>query len=250
MAKHLTRATSLCYDSLLTLVYPQRCALCGGSVESRRLGAACEECWQRTQMFTANEVCCWKCGLPSPGLITAVEREQVFCRRCDADAFTAARACGTYGGALQASVLLLKREPHMCRRLLENLLNTARMPPLNEATLIMPVPLHAEREKARGFNQATIISRELSRVLSLPLSDANLVRTKHVKVQRAGMDAKGRRDTVADAFQIAYPALIEGERVLLVDDVFTTGATVSACAGALKNAGAAEVFVLTIARAV
>ncbi len=246
----LAQTFNVCYDSLLSLIYPHACAVCGGSVESRNLGVACEKCWQSTELFSDSQVLCWKCGLPSLGLITPDKPEQVSCRRCDVEAFTSARACGAYEGALQASVLALKHEPHVCQRLFENLLETVRAFPLNQATVIMPVPLHAEREKARGFNQATIISRELSRALSLPLSDANLVRTKHVRVQRAGMDAKGRRDTVADAFQVVCPALIEGERVLLVDDVFTTGATVSACAEVLKGAGAADVFVFTIARAV
>jgi ComF family protein len=122
--------------------------------------------------------------------------------------------------------------------------------PLNRATQIIPVPLHAEREKDRGFNQAMLIGRELSRVTSLPLNVVSLVRDKHVKRHRAGMDAKGRRDTVTDAFRVTHPALVAGERVLLVDDVFTTGATVSSCASVLLEAGATEVYVLTIARPV
>ncbi|HUS12487.1 MAG TPA: phosphoribosyltransferase family protein, partial [Pyrinomonadaceae bacterium] len=122
--------------------------------------------------------------------------------------------------------------------------------PLNLATQIIPVPLHAEREKDRGFNQAVLIGRELSRATSLPLNAVSLVRVKNIKRHRAGMDAKGRKDTVTDAFRVVHPALIAGERILLVDDVFTTGATVSSCAGALLEAGAAEVFVLTIARPV
>ena len=83
---------------------------------------------------------------------------------------------------------------------------------------------------------------------ALPCDEVSLIRARHTERHRAGMDAKDRRDTVAEAFQVSYPALIAGERVLLVDDVFTTGATVSSCAKALLEAGAAEVFVLTIAR--
>jgi len=93
-----------------------------------------------------------------------------------------------------------------------------------------------------------LIARELSRAASLPLDEISLVRTHHTNRHRAGMDAKSRRETVVDAFRVTHPALIAGERILLVDDVFTTGATVSSCAQTLLAAGAAEVFVLTIAR--
>jgi len=246
----LTHASSLCYDSLLALVYPLGCAVCGGSVESSELGAACANCWQRTQMFSGTETLCWKCGQPSLGSVPEEKREAVHCHRCDDDAFSAARACGVYEGALRASILQLKREPHLCRRLTEALVHTQRQYPLNQATRIIPVPLHAERERERGFNQATLIGRALSLATSLPLDEVSLVRVKNIKRHRAGMDAKGRRDTVANAFRVTHPALVAGERVLLVDDVFTTGATVSSCATALREAGATEVFVLTIARPV
>jgi ComF family protein len=118
------------------------------------------------------------------------------------------------------------------------------------ATQIIPVPLHGEREQERGFNQATLIAGALSKATALPLNTVSLVRVKNVRKHRAGMDVKGRRDTVAGAFRVVHPAVVAGERVLLIDDVFTTGATASACADVLLKAGAAEVFVLTIARAV
>jgi ComF family protein len=246
----LTRASSICYDSLLALVYPQPCAVCGASVESRAGGVACEKCWRQTRLFTGTETLCWKCGLPSRGTVAEDKREQVRCRRCDDDAFTAARACGIYEGALRASVLSLKREQLICSSLKQLMIETQKLYPLSEATRIVPVPLHPEREKARGFNQAVLIARELSQATSLPLDEVSLVRTQHTNRHRAGMDWKGRRDTVADAFRVIYPALITGEHVLLVDDVFTTGATVSSCAKTLLEAGAVEVFVLTLARPV
>lgn len=244
----ITDAANLCYDSLLALVYPQACAVCGGSVESRALGVACANCWHETQVFTGRETLCWKCGLPSAGTIDKDNCEEVRCRGCDQDAFSAARACGVYAGALRASVLSLKRQPHIGRKIIELLLETQRQYPLSAASRIIPVPLHPEREKARGFNQATVIGRELSRVTSIPLDEVSLIRRHHTNRHRAGMDARERRETVENAFFVRYPAMISGERVLLVDDVFTTGATVSSCARVLLEAGAAEIYVLTIAR--
>lgn len=247
---HLTTIANTAYDSLLALVYPQACAVCGGSVESRAFGVACAGCWEQTRIFTGAETVCWKCGMPSLGIVAEEKREEVRCRRCDADYFVAARACGVYEGALSASILALKHSPHVCARLVKLLHETQQRSPLKRATRIIPVPLHPEREKGRGFNQAAVIARALSRASTLPCDEVSVTRALHTDRHRAGMDAKDRRATVADAFRVSYPALIAGERILLVDDVFTTGATVSSCANSLLEAGAAEVFVLTIARPV
>lgn len=244
----ITRAASLCYDSLLSLVYPQACVVCGGGVESRALGVACSTCWRRTRIFTGNETVCWKCGAPSTGIAPDEKREDVRCHRCSDHAFTAARACAVYEAAVSASVLALKREPTLCSRLSELVSETRSRYPLNQASRIVPVPLHAEREKSRGFNQAALIAESVSLQAGVPLINDVLVRTSHTKRHRAGMDATDRKKTVADAFAVVHPALVAGEKILLVDDVFTTGATVSSCAEVLLNAGAAKVFVLTIAR--
>ncbi|MCA1817303.1 MAG: ComF family protein, partial [Acidobacteria bacterium] len=154
-----------------------------------------------------------------------------------------------YEGALRAAVLRLKREPHVAARLSDLLLEAQRRPPLDAATLVVPVPLHAERERERGFNQATIIARSIATRARLSLDERSVVRVKHTERHRADMDARARRETVEDAFKVVRPRLVAGERVLLVDDVLTTGATASSCARALEQAGASEVFVLTVARA-
>jgi ComF family protein len=173
----------------------------------------------------------------------------VRCGRCDEEAFTGARACGLYEGALRASILELKREPHVPTRLTRLLLDAQRRAPIKSANLIVPVPLHPMRERERGFNQASLLARALARLSGLPLDDHSVVRRLHTERHRAAMDAKARRKSVAEAFAARHPKLVAGQRVLLIDDVFTTGATVSACASALKDAGAEEVFVLTVARA-
>ena len=246
----LNRAVTKCYDSLLAVVYPQPCHVCGLSVESRAFGVACEACWKQTHLFTPQDTLCWKCGVPSRGIVAVEKREQVYCRRCDDDAFTGARACGAYEGALRASILALKRDPSLCRQLVELISLAQKQYPLNSATRIIPVPLHKERQRTRGFNQAALLATALSRSNSIILDSSNLVRTTHINQHRAGMDARDRRKTVEDAFKVSYPAVIKDERILLIDDVFTTGATVSSCAQALRDAGASDIFVLTLARPV
>ncbi len=239
---------SRCYDTLLSVVYPQACEVCGGSVESRVFGVGCEQCWLKTRLFTEEDTLCWKCGLPSHGLVAAEKREQVRCRRCDHNAFTAARPCGVYEGALKASILALKREPYVCRKLIELLSLSQKQHPLIRSTRIIPVPLHKKRQKTRGFNQAALLATALSRANSIVLDQRSLIRTSHTEQHRAGMDARDREKTVEKAFEVSYPAAIKDEHILLIDDVFTTGATVSSCSRALLDAGAAEVFVLTLAR--
>jgi predicted amidophosphoribosyltransferase len=94
-----------------------------------------------------------------------------------------------------------------------------------------------------------VLAEALSKSLGLPLNEVSLSRVSASEKYRAGMDVKGRSDTVAGAFEVVHPRLVAGENILLVDDVFTTGATVSACAEVLLAAGAKSIYVLTLARA-
>lgn len=241
--------TNHAYDAALALVYPQPCAICGRNVESRHNGVVCADCWNTSHLFVPNDTLCWKCGALSQAKVTKERRQTVRCGRCDDHAYTAARACGFYEGGLRASILELKRHPHVPRRVARLMFETQHRAPLNSADLIVPVPLHPSRERERGFNQAAALARELARVSKLPLDEHSVIRSIHTERHRAGMDARARRDSVADAFAVRHSDQIAGKSVLLVDDVFTTGATVSACAAAVKSAGAQEVFVLTVARA-
>lgn len=240
------------YDALLTVAYPQVCRVCGGSVEERRLGVACRSCWDKTRVFTAAETVCWKCGAPSPatpGLTLPAElRDDIRCRRCDSQSFTAARAVGFYEYGLRESVLSLKRQPYLSSHLINLLVGVAQREPLKQATRIIPVPLHENRRRERGFNQAAVIAEALRKPLQLPVDEATLWRPRASEKYRAGLDPQGRRDTVAGVFEVRYPRLVAGESILLVDDVFTTGATVNSCAEVLLASGARNAVVLTIAR--
>jgi ComF family protein len=168
---------------------------------------------------------------------------------CGTLPFTTARACGVYTGALEVSVLSLKVTPHICPRLRELIFRAVSgHPPALEAEVVIPVPLHRLRERQRGFNQAAIIARLISREFGLRLDDRSLVRTKATERHRAGMDAADRAQSVERAFDVVRPRLIQDALVLLVDDVYTTGSTICAATRALVEAGAREVTVITIAR--
>jgi len=236
---NLTHSARMFGDALLTLAYPQACVICSRSVEQKRFGVACEACWQGTLIFTDDDEICLKCGSPGPPA----------CGRCEVLAFTAARAVGMYKEALRESALMLKRRPYVTQHVKDLLEAAVLREPLSVSTRVVPVPLHPTRLKTRGFNQASIIAETVSKALGLPVDEVSLVRVSSPEKYRAGLDVKGRRDTVAGAFKVTHPRLVEGEDILLVDDVFTTGATVSACADVLLEAGAKTVFVLTLARA-
>ncbi len=256
-------------DGLLTLAYPQACRLCSGSVESWNDGVVCSACWhnpQLTKLFT-NRDACPKCGIPLPprqqfapsapvdSTTNSSQASATFplrpCGRCDAMPFAYARACGEYAGSLEANVLFLKSEPHLCHRLRQVVAQTyAANLPVLESDFVMPVPLHAARQQERGFNQADLIAQVIGADFHIKRCADSLVRAKNTERHRAGMDEVDRAKSVARAFKVVTPDLLKNRSILLVDDVFTTGQTLSAAAQTLIDAGATQVNVLTLARVV
>jgi ComF family protein len=236
-------------DGLISSVYPQSCRLCGLPVEFVEDGVACRACWLDpgvTHFFTG--AVCAQCGTPMPGANLTDEART--CGRCNRLPFSAARVCGAYQGALEASILFLKSQPHLCRRLRTSITETFAT---HQAALasdrIIPVPLHPRRERQRGFNQAKLIARLIAREFALTLDARSLVRVKYSEQHRAGLDAIDRARSMACAFRVARPGPVRGAAVLLVDDVLTSGSTLAAAATALLDAGASRVNVITIAKA-
>jgi competence protein ComFC len=235
------------YDSLLTLAYPQACQICEESVEKSSDGVACQTCWQKTRVFSGEETLCGKCCAflqGKPADFTA------FCRACDEHFYDAARAVGIYEHALMASVLHLKREPFVASRLKTQFISAFENSPFQDSTLIIPVPLSKKRFLERGFNQAEVLAEILAKEAHLKVDRQSLARKVHTPQHRGVMDRKAREMSVQNAFVVNRPNLIKDENILLVDDVFTSGATLSNCAKALKQKGARRVYVLTVARAV
>ena len=233
-------------DALLAVVYPQSCQICEKSVENSSDGVVCRACWDKSNIFSGNEILCAKCGAYLRESETAVE---TFCRKCDEDFYDLAQAVGLYENALAASVLHLKKEPFVSKNLKNLFISAYENSPFQDTDLIIPVPLSKRRFFERGFNQAAVLAQILAKHTKITLDEQSLVRTIHTPMHRAAMDRKARELTVKNAFEVKRPHLIEGKRILLIDDVFTSGATVSNCAKILKKKGAEKVYVLTVARA-
>lgn len=167
------------------------------------------------------------------------------CRR-GLSGFDTAYCYGSYEGALRKLIHLFKYSGiHTLSRPLGARLALA-LPLGRGFDVVVPVPLHWRRRWQRGFNQSELLGRELARRLSIPLVRA--LRRRRATGAQAGLSHAARRTNVGGAFSIRYEAAIRQQRVLLVDDVLTTGATAAACASLLKRSGARQVALITLAR--
>jgi len=122
-----------------------------------------------------------------------------------------------------------------------------RLPPLDSIDLIIPVPLHTQRLREREFNQSLLLADRIARHGKIPLSYSNLIRLTATPAQTT-LARKDRLRNLRGAFSVRIPEALAGKRILLIDDVFTTGTTVNECAQVLRRAGSGDVFALTLAR--
>lgn len=232
-------------DRLFAVAVPHICACCEELLAPVRNGNACDQCWEKTQIFDGTEALCARCGLP-----LSEPSQGISCWQCDGHRYDTARAIGVYDHALSAAVVGLKTTPKLPDLVADLLAETFYRNHLDNADVIIPVPLSKQRRLERGFNQAEVIGATLSKATGIENDSHSLARVHHSPIHRVGMDEKARDLSVKNAFEVLRLKLIEGKSVLLVDDVVTTGATVSYCAKALKKSGAVAVNVLTLARAV
>lgn len=216
---------------LLDVTYPRRCAGCGA-----RGAWLCDRCEAALACFAPP--LCVSCGIP----------EALGVCRCDElpAAIECVRSIGPYGGWLRGAVVQVKyhgewaRAPQLAGFLARACADQAPVDAL------VPVPLHSSRRKQRGFNQTEKLAEELSREMAPPVEHL-LHRTRKTTPQ-VRLDAEGRQANVEGAFALAPGRSVAGMRLLLVDDVITTGATLGACAQVLHAAGATSVCVVTVAR--
>lgn len=230
-------------DPVLAVVFPGRCPVCAQLVEWPLRGPLCECCWESLPRHRG-EPCACGTILPDPGSGP--------CGRCrrGLSPYQLGASLGPYEGALKTLIqeLKFKGRRRVSGRLAELLWADPRVRALfDDGPVVVPVPLHPRRRRQRGYNQAELLAAALARQAGLVIQADALARRKETLPQ-TGLTAAGRRRNVAGAFLVRRRARIHGRTVVLVDDVYTTGATSRACAAALRQAGAHEVRLLTVAR--
>ncbi len=229
----------------LDLLFPPLCLACRAPVGSD--GGFCADCW--AQLVFLDGPACACCGTPFP----ADPGPGSLCAGCLArpPAFSRARAILAYDENSRGAILALKHAdrlelvPGFARAL-----SRVGRPLLEGCDLIVPVPLHPLRLWLRRYNQSAELARRLGRDWNRAFDPLALVRSRRTQSQGAMPSARARRKNVLSAFRVPERERVRGRRILLVDDVLTTGATAEACSRALKRAGAADITVLTLARVV
>lgn len=223
---------------LLSALYPARCPLCKMPADSISHAPLCRDCWNSIERYSGPS-----CGICARPLVSEHSR---LCGECFSHKpyYSSALCFGLYSGALRETISLMKFSGiRRLARPLAELLNELPIPPMDG---VVPVPLTRRTLRERGFNQTLLLARKLSQSRGIPLFMDTLVKKKDTPPQ-IGLSAKERVSNLRNAFSATGSAA--GRKLILVDDVMTTGATVGECAKTLINAGAEEVLVVTLARA-
>ena len=231
---------------ILDALLPPRCISCEAAVDGP--GRLCPECWSRVQ-FIAKPWCA-ACGLPfdfDPG-------EGVLCGPCSAEApaYDAARSVMVYDDGARDLILRFKHADRTdAAPTFGRWMARAGQDLLAGADWVVPVPLHRARLLWRRYNQSALLAHAVGRAAMVPVAPDALERVRNTPSQ-GGMSRSARATNVAGAFRVRHGAKahIEGRRIVLIDDVMTTGATVQACARTLRKSGASHIGVLTLARVV
>ncbi len=228
------------------LVYPRNCQFCEQALAEQERGVICGVCLETVRWI--EPPCCSRCALPFVGAVEGVF-ECGYCKDLDLHFTHAVAGCLARGVVIE-SIHHFKyhRRMYFGQHLADWMVTAAREGMDWDAVdVVVPVPLHPRKKRERSFNQAEYLARAAGKAFAKPVAVRALRRVRDTKTQTR-LDAQERRENLRDAFAACDGAAVQGKKVVLVDDVFTTGATLDACARVLRHAGATEVSVLTVAR--
>jgi ComF family protein len=238
--------------AVASVFFPAPCRICGATLDNASRIPICRECL--ASFVPQVGPMCKRCGRPFISQVVIESSATPLCHVCRRGLydFDFARSYGAYDPPMARAIILLKYHAvfplggWFARRLLEV---AEQHRERYTADVVVPVPVHPSRLKERGYNHAELIARPLAQRLNLPFRSYLLVRTRP-RPDKLRLTMRERWRTVRGAYALRQGARVDNLRVMLVDDVLTTGATLDACSRALRRAGAATVVALTVARAI
>ncbi len=231
------------FAAIHDLLFPPRCLGCALRLGSSRPPLLCPDC--AADLVVLGSPLCTCCGVPFPG------GADHLCGDCllGSHGFDLARSLLQYKPPVSDLILSLKFTGNLATiaTIRELMARTGIMDHFTEPEIVLPVPLHVDRLRQRGFNQAMVLAKGCLPQWQKRI--APLVLRRHQPtLPQSSLSGKERRTNLIRAFSVAEPAVVRGAVVLLVDDVYTTGSTVNACSKVLRTAGAKRIEVLTVAR--
>lgn len=239
-------------SGVFNLFLPADCKICGEALEPLNFSYICESCWDRVKWLRMPH--CSRCAKPFPASLASHEISSLLCAECrqDSSPFKKIFASTLYEGVMKEAIHLLKyrRKKGIMKRL-EKILKIYFFQtdlPFSKFDLVVPIPLHRKKLKERGFNQAELLARVIATHFGLKLVKDNLKRVKATKSQTS-LSKKQRIENIKGAFQFRNKDKFRAKKILLVDDVYTTGTTVREAARVLKKAKVREAYIFTLARA-
>ena len=234
----------------LDFILPPSCCVCQASTIAASIPWVCQACWRAIE--PVEPPFCYQCGQPFAAPPEGVASSLHRCEAClsQPPPFAQARAAGLYRGVLPPIIQAMKYRPvYSLTRPLAELLQCQFDTCWASAApeVLLPAPLHRRRLRQREFDQALALARYLSEGVGIPCQADTLIRQRDTQSQ-VGLRQVERNRNVRGTFEVRRPQAIRGKAVLLIDDVYTTGATAKECARVLQRAGAAWIGVYTLAR--
>ncbi len=233
------------FEKLLNFIFPRRCLKCGKSLFED--GYLCDKCVEEINFITPPY--CYKCGHPINELTADGKMLCASCAGKKRHFFRIMRSAFVYDNSNKNLILGFKFfDKTENATLLAAMLKIAGKDIFSQgADIIVPVPLHYSRLIKRKYNQSVILADKLSKMVGIPVDRFSLIRHKKTRPQ-VEFSGRQRVNNVKNAFSVKNPENIKGKRIILIDDVLTTGSTIKECASVLKKAGAKSIDVLTVAR--
>lgn len=239
-------------EPLVTFIYPAACRECGNLIGIDRVPYICDDCWEKIECL--EPPWCERCGIPAYDQDALVLNSPPICSECLANppSYGKLRAAAFYEPTVREAIHLLKygRKRALAKHLVQ--LMQHRLPcdlSGEDYDMLLPIPLHKRRYRKRGFNQSELFAAGVSSIWSVPVRKDILLRVRNTVALSTLNSQAERVETITGAFDLRAPEAVQGKRILLIDDIFTTGTTIDEAVRILRPANPSTIDVLVLCRA-